>query len=127
MNESTKILYPKHYDFDNDRSSHITEIGQDVDYEAEMKASIYEDVRRQEIIERWLEIAENILQQNGKIAVNDFFEAILLEEDFPVAYQILGEVIAMVSKEKDIYIDIDTELKIIKEHNIALWKMNIRR
>ncbi|WP_159801819.1 hypothetical protein [Flavobacterium sp. MK4S-17] len=127
VDESTKIVYPKHFDFDNDRSSRIVEIEKDDEYEQEMKATIFEDVRRQEIMEKWIFRAKDLLMRTGKIAVNDFFEEILGEETFDVAYQIVGEVVAMASQEREIYIDIDTELRKIKSHNIALWKMDIRK
>jgi len=127
VDESTKIVYPKHFDFDTDRSSEIVEIAQDPQYGKEMKDLIFNDVRRQEMAEKWMLKAKELLERTGQIDVTEFFEKILAEEVFDIAYQVVGEVVAMVSQDKEIHINVEKELSRIKTDNIALWKMDIRK
>lgn len=126
INEYPSLLFHKYYEFGDPEPNLLIAIQPDEEYEREEKQKIDHEIARQELINSWVRKSKSLLADQGQLSINELMENVTHEEsDLSIAYQVVSQVIAYASENKDVNVDIERKLLSIQNQNIALWKTKI--
>ncbi len=126
INENHSLLFPKYSEFGDPEPNLLITIQPDEDYEREEKQKIDHEIARQELINSWVQKSKSLLADQGQLSINELMENVLQKEsDLSIAYQVVSQVIAYVSENKDVNVDIECKLLSVQNQNLALWKTKI--
>lgn len=126
--EHTRMLYPKHHEYNVKRPNMIVYIEPDENYAREEELKIEKEINRQQVINEWVEKAKGILKDSLHLYVDELMNTIITEEgDLFIAYQVVSQMIAYASENKDVFVDVEQKIISIPYYDIALWKMQIMK
>jgi len=126
INENPSFLFPKYSEFGDPEPNLLIVIQPDEDYEREEKQKIDHEIARQELINSWVQKSKSLLVDKGQLSINELMENVIQEEsDLSIAYQVVSQVIAYASENKDVLVDIERKILSVSNQNIALWKTKI--
>lgn len=126
--EPVQILHPKYYEFELPKPNIIIDVEVDETYEQDEKQKIAKDINRQQIINQWVGKAIEILDNKGQLLVDELMNSIVDEEkDLSIAYQVASRIIAYVSENKHIAIDVEKKIITIPQQNLSLWKTKVMK
>ncbi len=124
--EQEKMLYLKHHEFIKQKTNTLIVIPPDEAYEREERNKIEKEINRQQTINEWVNKTKKLLEEQKHVTLDELMNTILTEEqDLSIAYGVASEVVALVSENNDINIEIEQQLIAIQQNEIALWKTKI--
>lgn len=124
--EQEKMLYLKHHEFTKQKTNILIVIPPDEAYEREERSKIEKEINRQQTINEWVNKTKKLLVEQKHVALDELMNNILTEEqDLSIAYGVASEVIALVSENSDINIEIEQQLITTQQNELALWKTKI--
>ena len=122
------MLFPKYYEFQPPKPNIILDVEVDEDYERKEKLKIEKEIHRQQIINQWVDTAQNILEHEGKVSMEELMNRIVDEEkDLSVAYQVASRMMAYTSENTDVFIDVEQKLISLSKQKLSLWKTKIMK
>ncbi len=126
--ENTRILFPKRHDYGDKRPNELEQMESDQAYcDAETK-KIEEEIIQQQKVNIWVDEAKLLLEQRANISLDEFINMVgTQEKDVQIAYQVAAELISYISEDAAVSVDIKQEVIFIKEQDIALWKMTMKK
>lgn len=128
VHEPVRMLFPKYYEFQPPKPNIILDVEVDEDYERKEKLKIEKEIHRQQIINQWVDTAQNILEHEGKVSMEELMNRIVDEEkDLSVAYQVASRMMAYTSENTDVFIDVEQKLISLSKQKLSLWKTKIMK
>ncbi|MDQ0595232.1 archaellum component FlaC [Chryseobacterium ginsenosidimutans] len=126
--EPLRMFYARYYEFEQPQPNYIVSIEADERYERIEKDKIEKEISRQQIINQWVDKAKNMLEDRGQLAVDELMNMVLnTEKDLSVAYQVASRMIAYVSENNEVSIDIEQKIISLPQQNLSLWKTKIMK
>ncbi len=124
--EQEKILYLRRHEFTKQKTNTLIVIPPDEAYEREERSKIEKEINRQQTINEWVNKAKKQLTEQKYVMLDELMNTILTEEqDLSIAYGVASEVVALVSENPDINIEIKQQLIATQQNEFALWKTKI--
>lgn len=124
--EQEKMLYLKHHEFTKQKTNTLIVISPDEAYEREERSKIEKEINRQQTINEWVNKTKKLLEEQKHVTLDELMNTILTEEqDLSIAYGVASEVVALVSENPDINIEIEQQLIATQQNELALWKTKI--
>lgn len=127
VHERTRILYPGHHEFDVKRPNIIISILEDENYKRQEKQKIEKEINRQQIINKWVDKAKEILEKNLQISVDELMNTVCQEDDLSIAYQVASQMLAFAAENRDAIINVEHKIISLKHQNMSLWKTKIMK
>lgn len=126
--EPIRMLYSRHYEFEQPKSNLIVNVKVDETYEHNEKQKIEKEINRQQIINQWFDKAKDILENKGQLSIDELMNSIVYEEkDLSIAYQVASRLTAYTSEDDDIFIDVQQKIISLSQQNLSLWKTRIMK
>lgn len=109
--EPVRMLYPKYYEFELPKPNFIVNIKADGTYEHNEKQKIAKEINRQQIINRWVDKAKDILENKDQLSIDELMNSIVDEEkDLSIAYQVASRMTAYTSENSNVFIDVEQKI-----------------
>lgn len=126
--EQEKMLYLKHHEFTKQKTNTLILIPPDEAYEREERSKIEKEINQQQTINEWVNKTKKLLAEQKHVTLDELMNTILTEEqDLSIAYGVVSEVVALVSENPDINIEIEQQLIATQQNELALWKTKLTR
>jgi len=124
--ERPQLFHPIRYDFGTTRNNQLINIESDKEYERLQKREIELEIRRQEIINHWIENGKGIFEQETSLELTQFIDSILsVENDLFIAQNVAIDLVNFAVESHSLKLDIRPELNTLIEQNTWTWKMTI--
>jgi hypothetical protein len=128
VDEPVRILFPRYHEFQPPKPNIIVDVEVDEAYERKEKLKIEKEIHRQQIINQWVDTAQNILEHKGQVSMEELMNRIVDEEkDLSVAYQVASRMMAHTSENADVFIDVEQKLISLSKQKLSLWKTKITK
>jgi hypothetical protein len=126
--EKVQIFYPEYHDFLISKNNTIVSIPDDQEYEHENVIEIEKEIKRQEIIHQWINIAKEKLEFNTSLKIEDLMNEIIdKESDFTIAQNVVIELTQYAAERNEYKLAIIQSPVILKNKNLLIWKMRIEK
>jgi hypothetical protein len=124
--EQEKMLYLKHHEFTKQKTNILIVTPPNEAYEREERSKIEKEINRQQTINNWINKVKKLLEEQKYVILYELMNTILTEEqDLSIAYGVASEVVALVSEDPNIDIEIEQQLIATQQNELALWKTKI--
>ena len=128
VHEKLRFQYPEYYDYGLTRSNDIAQPEVDEDYQRAEVQAIEGEIKRQEVINLWVEECKNLLAQDRELILGDLLDMIILKEnDLTVAYHVAIELTQYVSEDDEHLLEIITSPFQLKNTDVTIWKMKMKK
>ncbi|RZL20427.1 MAG: hypothetical protein EOO89_00290 [Pedobacter sp.] len=125
--ERTQLFHPIHYNFGITRNSKIQDLEPNAAYEIQQRKEIEKEIRRQEIINSWVEIGKQYLLDDKHLKLSDFLATILqADDDLFIAQNVSMDLLNYAVESGLHQPSIKIELTNFIEEHVWTWNMEIK-
>lgn len=123
VTETIRLFYPGEYDFGNTAINRVVQVTVDNEYGQQERLEIEGKIKRQQSINEWVEAGLTLLNNNGVLNMKDLMEAIMeAGMDLSIAYEVAVSITTYASENKNVDINIERQVIMLKNTKLLLWK-----
>jgi hypothetical protein len=126
--EKQQLFYPEYYDFELSTKNQLLSIPRDREYEEEQRREIEKEIKRQEIINFWIDESKKLLISQGALHLPALMDKIVeKEKDLAIAQNVAIELSQFAAENPNYKLEIIQQLQSLEHDNLYLWKMKIQK
>lgn len=125
IGEKLQFFYPGSWEFVFSRKNVLIDIPPDEEYEQQQRNSIENEIRRQEIINLWVEVGKQRLSSDD-VDLNSIIDEIgTSEQDLMIAVHTAIDLVQYASEHEKYSVEIIEKNMPVKESIMQIWKMKL--